>query len=387
MLRAVQISFFMDPLARTPEQLLRDWPSLVDVAEAAHGAGVEVSVVQACRRTEAVTRAGVSYHFLPFGSGAAGLPRWDALRERLVALAPDVLHVHGLDFPRDVLELAQLAPRVPILLQDHKSAPAPLWRAGLSRRGFAAASGVAFCSLQQAEPFVERGLFAPHLKRYEIPECTCRFSPGDREAARRLTGVHGDPAVLWVGHLDANKDPLTVLDGVAQAARELPRLQLWCCFGSAPLMNRVKRRIAALPALEGNTHLLGRVPHEQVELLMRAADVFVLGSRWEGSGYSVIEALACGLPPVVTDIPSFRALTGQGEVGALWPCGDAARLRAALLSVAAVYPSLRTAARARFESALSFQAVGARLAAAYQDLQAGCAARELDGDRMARGQI
>ena len=52
---------------------------------------------------------------------------------------------------------------------------------------------------------------------------------------------------------------------------------------------------------------------------MRAADLFVLGSHREGSGYSLIEALACGLPPIVTDIPSFRSLTGAGVVGALWP--------------------------------------------------------------------
>lgn len=385
MLRVIQISFFMDPQARAPEQLLHEWPSLVDVAEAARGGGVQVAVVQASQHTQSLTRAGVSYHFLPFGSGAAPGAGWDQLRQCLVDLAPDVLHVHGMDFARDVLELARLAPQVPILLQDHASRPAPLWRRGLARRGFAAASGVAFCSLQQAEPFVKSGLFRPQLKRYEIPESTCRFSPGDRERARQVTGVHGEPALLWVGHLDANKDPLTVLDGVARAARELPQLQLWCCFGAAPLMNRVQQRIAALPVLTGRTHLLGRVPHDQVEWLMRAADVFVLGSHREGSGYSVIEALACGLPPVVTDIPSFRTLTGQGEVGTLWPCGDAERLAAALLSMAAVYRSLRAVARARFERALSFEAVGARLAAAYQDLHADRTAASLDGDLPARG--
>ena len=41
----------------------------------------------------------------------------------------------------------------------------------------------------------------------------------------------------------------------------------------------------------------------RVEELMRAADIFTLGSHREGSGYALTEALACGLPPVVTDIP------------------------------------------------------------------------------------
>src|SRR5262249_53759160 len=150
---------------------------------------------------------------------------------------------------------------------------------------------------------------------YAIPESSCRFTPGEQQEARRLTGVAGAPAVLWVGHLDANKDPMTVLDGVARAARALPQLQLYCCFGTGVLLDAVQQRLAAEPALRSRVTLLGRVPHEQVEQLMRAADLFVIGSHFEGSGYALIEALACGLQPVVTDIASFRALTAGGTIG------------------------------------------------------------------------
>ncbi len=60
-------------------------------------------------------------------------------------------------------------------------------------------------------------------------------------------------------------------------------------------------------------HLLGRVPHERIEMLMRAADLFVLGSHREGGNTSLIEALATGLLPVVTDIPSSRSLLGTQQ--------------------------------------------------------------------------
>jgi glycosyltransferase involved in cell wall biosynthesis len=99
---------------------------------------------------------------------------------------------------------------------------------------------------------------------------------------------------------------------------------------------------------------------------MRSADVFVLGSHREGSGYSLIEALACGLPPVVTDIPSFRALTGHGAAGRLWPCGDANALRGALVSVGSPSPEVRSAVRTHFDAELSFAAVGRKLSAAYR---------------------
>jgi glycosyltransferase involved in cell wall biosynthesis len=204
---------------------------------------------------------------------------------------------------------------------------------------------------------------------YEVPESTSRFEPGERDQARRAAGVTGDPLVLWVGHLDANKDPLTVLDGVSQAAQVLPRLRLYCCYGTAPLLPAVQRRIAGDSRLNGRVQLLGRVPHGQVEQLMRAADVFVSGSHREGSGYSVIEALACGLAPVVTDIPSFRSLTGAGAVGALWPRGDADSLCERLVRVAA-HPQaqIRAAARRHFDQELSFDAVGRKLALVYRDL-------------------
>jgi glycosyltransferase involved in cell wall biosynthesis len=171
--------------------------------------------------------------------------------------------------------------------------------------------------------------------------------------------------------LDANKDPLTILAGVSAAARRLPNLRLHCCFGDAPLLQAVKDRIAADPQLNGRVSLLGRVPHERIELLMRASDMFVLGSHREGSGYSLIEALACGLPPVVTAIPSFRSLTGGGAVGRLWPCGDHHALCEALHSIArSLGSAMRDTVRAHFNRELSFAALGLKLAAMYEDVLA-----------------
>jgi glycosyltransferase involved in cell wall biosynthesis len=376
-----QISFFTDPQARPPEKLLTEWPSLPDVAECAYKAGARVSVVQACTRSQRMTRNGVDYHFMPFGRGrkghdgsagcddVAGPASSARLSDLLRRLAPDVLHVHGLDFPLDVESLAAIAPGIPILLQDHASRPPRRWRRNLWRRGFSAASGIAFCCREQASPFAAAGLIAPQTVLFEIPESSSRFLPGEQAEARRSSGVSGDPVALWVGHLDANKDPLAVLDGISRAVSALPALQLYCCYGNAPLLRAVKRRITDDPLLSGRVHLLGRVPHPQIERLMRAADFFVSGSHREGSGYALIEAAACGLPTVVTDIPSFHALTGSGSTGALWARGDAAALCEKLIALAA-HPRapMRAATRDYFERELSFDAVGRRLAAAYQDL-------------------
>ncbi len=216
------------------------------------------------------------------------------------------------------------------------------------------------------------------MQVFEIPESSSRFAPGDTEHARRATALTGDPAVLWVGRLDANKDPLTVLEALRRVTASLPKIELWCAYGSTGLLPEVRRRVGADPALRARVHLLGDVPHKQVELLMNAADLYVSASHREGSGYALIEALACGLPPVVTDIPSFRALTAGGSVGALWPCGDAGELAAGLVK-AASRPRQETRAqvRAHFTQELSFEAVGRKLAAAYLRLSDGLPRRAL----------
>jgi glycosyltransferase involved in cell wall biosynthesis len=325
--------------------------------------------VQASAYTQKLTRDGVDYYFLPFGGGAPRGHTNEAFVRLLRNLGPDVLHIHGLGFPRDVETLAAHIPEVPIVLQDHASVPPRLWKRARWRRGFRAAAGIAFCSRLQARPFEKARLVHPAMRIYEIPESTSRFTPASQDEARRITGLRGDPIVLWVGHLNGNKDPLTVLHAVSAAARSLPHLQLYCCFGDAPLLPAVRDCISADPLLRGRVHLLGRVLHEKVEQLMRAADIFVLGSHREGSGYSLLEALACGLPPVVTEIPSFRALTGAGAVGKLWSCGDFQQCAAALLSVAACgREPLRRRVREHFDRELSFHAVGGKLVSMYESV-------------------
>ena len=360
MLHVVQLSFFQDPRRRAAAALLTEWSTLVDVAEAAAHAGVRVSVLQASARRETLQRGNINYYFLPIE---------EAFSDLLPQLRPDVYHVHGLDASHQILALARLNAGIPIILQDHASRVPRLWRRPRARRALAAATGIAFCARAQSAPFIRARMIAADQSIFEIPESTSRFTPGDQRDARQATGITGNPAVLWVGHLDANKDPLVVLEGLSLAA--LDGLQLYCCFATAPLLAAVQARVAADRYLRGRVHLLGRVAHERIEMLMRAADLFVLGSHREGSGYSLIEALACGLAPIVSDIPSFRSLTGEGKVGRLWPAADSKALSQALLRMQGHWgPEVRKAVRLHFEQEISFAALGSKLRAMYQDVRA-----------------
>jgi len=102
-----------------------------------------------------------------------------------------------------------------------------------------------------------------------------------------------------------------------------------------------------------------------------AADAFVVGSHHEGSGYALLEACACGLVPLVTDIPAFRRITNGGSIGSLWPTGDAPRLADAIVRAASMDRVVsRSAVLAFFEEALSWPAVADAAMRAYADVAA-----------------
>lgn len=358
-IRVVQVNCPIDVQGRAPHALLKAWPTLPAVARATSAAGVEVTVVQASRYDAEIERDGVRYIFVRQPQFAP-----HRLAAAVRKAAPDLIHFHGLDFPLHARAVCSLG--VPVLVQDHASQAHGRWRA-LRRWGYRRIAAAAFTAIAQAAPFTQAGILPPSIDLFAIPESSSAFTPGDQLSARMAAGIYGYPALLWVGHLDANKDPLTVLRGLRTALPALPGAQLWCAFGKAPLMAQVEALLATDPALAARVHLIGHVPHAEMEAWYRAADIFLSSSQREGSGYALLEALACGLPPIVSDIPSFRELTGNGQIGALCTPGDSAGFARALLGWDRFS---RADVRTHFDRHASFQAVGAQLAAAYEQILA-----------------
>lgn len=369
-MHVAQIIFLPAPAGLDAAGVFERWPSLADIPQAAASSGIRVSVLQAAAHEERVTRHGIDYHFVDISGTKAVIDRGHRFARLLNDIKADVLHVHGLGFAEEAFAVAHYLPKLPMLFQDHADRPPRWWRRPQWRRWYAAAAGVAFTAIELAQPFMTAGLFRPAIPLFAIPESSCRFTLGDRSLARAETGLYGDPCVVWVGHLSSGKDPLTMLDGVARAVEHLPDLQLWCAFGSGPLLAEVQQRIAGDPRLAGRLHLLGKVPHARIERLMQAADLFVSASLAESCGYALLEAMACGAVPVVTDIPSFRALTDEGRLGSLWPCGDSVRMAEALVHASQDRPS-PAQVRAHFDNTLSFEAVGRKWAQAYAQAHDG----------------
>src|SRR5690606_19453656 len=100
-----------------------------------------------------------------------------------------------------------------------------------------------------------------------------------------------------------------------------------------------------------------------------SADFLLQASRREFSGCAVLEALACGVIPVVTDIPSFRAMTAEGRFGVLFPPGNAGALACGVCTIGlAEIPARSAEIRMHFEDRYSFPVLSRQLEAIYQQV-------------------
>jgi glycosyltransferase involved in cell wall biosynthesis len=354
--------------------LLDRYETLTGWSEAMLGAGVDVRVVQRFKTSERLKRNAIQYDFVADSGPPMPSESWNS--EALVgAVHPelaDVIHINGLMFPAAVASIRHASPRVVIVIQDHAGIDPPsggvldLWRRWHYRGGMKAVDAWSFTAAARAEPWREAGLLGD-ARVLEIVEASTHLRPMDRAEARRITGVHGDPAVLWVGRLDENKDPLTLLAALEIAIPRLQNPRCWMVFRNGPLEADVRARVATSPALRKCVTLVGEVPHAHLAAYYSAADIYVSASLSEGSGYALIEAMACGAVPVVTDIPSFAAIAG--ECGRRWRPEWAASCADGIIEIASGdLVTTQSSVRARFSQSLTWDAIGSKTADAYWQL-------------------
>lgn len=158
------------------------------------------------------------------------------------------------------------------------------------------------------------------------------FAAIDRRAAEPLPGelrarlgddlAPGRARLLWVGRLGRQKRPDLALECLARlrARPEGPvDARLWMC-GEGPWRRRLERRAEAL-GVAGAVRLLGF--RDNPFPLMRAADLFLSTSDFEGLPNALIEGQGLGLPAVATRCPyGPDEVVADGETGVLVPTGD-----------------------------------------------------------------
>jgi glycosyltransferase involved in cell wall biosynthesis len=164
---------------------------------------------------------------------------------------------------------------------------------------------------------IENGVDAPQIRDEAA-------APHARQLCERL-GIDGQqPIIGAAGRLVSQKDPLTFVRAAAQLRQTYPTAQfVWC--GDGELRAATEQLAAQL-----NVPLITTGHQENSAAIMQTFDVFVLPSIYEGLPFTLLEAMALGIPIVATDISGVRDVLGDQQTGWLTEPRNAASLAATI---------------------------------------------------------
>lgn len=298
--------------------------------------GVQVHVTELAERLE---RGGHDVQVLAPGTGGLGrtvrvpyrgtvapLALWPGgvarARRAMGSFTPDVVHVHE-PFTPSASMWSTLGAVAPVVATFHAwldrstlyALAAPLLRP--VRRRLSATIAVS----EPAAAFVRRAF--PELEPTLIPNglSVARFA--DEEPR----GWPPGPRIAWAHRLDRQKGFPVMVEAFRILAGGRPDLRLIVGGDGAD-----RDAVGALPdEIRSRVTMLGRVAHDDVPALLAGADVAVAAATGQESfGYSVVEAMAAGVPVVATDIEGYRQVANDGVEGLLVPPRDSVALAAAI---------------------------------------------------------
>lgn len=247
-----------------------------------------------------------------------------ALRAAIKGRGIDAIHAHE-TAPALVARIATLGTGMPVVMTYHGAAPAR--EASVARIGRLCADLVVSPSATSLEALIAKGLPRDRTHVIGLGVAT-PLAPDAGEVAalrtRLLDGKAG-PLVVSLSRLSEQKGIDVMVDVTARVAKGHPGVVV-AVAGGGPLSGAVEGW-AREAGVAGNMRFLG--PVSTVPLHLRAADMFLLTSRWENLPISIVEAFRAGLPVVATDCGGVRELVDD-SVGALLPVGDAAGIAGAV---------------------------------------------------------
>jgi D-inositol-3-phosphate glycosyltransferase len=187
--------------------------------------------------------------------------------------------------------------------------------------------------------------------RVQVIPCgvdTTLFCPQDRQQARRALGLpEAAPIVLFVGRLQPLKGLDTLLRAVHLVRQHYPTLHVRIVGGGvdegdpheAEELGRLRAQAEHLNLTPHLTFTKAQ-PQETLAQYYAASDVFVMPSHYESFGMVVLEAMACGLPVVASQVGGLASTVVHERTGLLVPVGDWHAFAQAIIRVLAV-PTLR----------------------------------------------
>ena len=254
------------------------------------------------------------------------------LRRVLRSVRPDVIHAGPIQNAALLAAAAGARPLVSMtwgydLLVDADRSPLWRWATRYTLKRTAVMLGDCQAVREQAGKF---GFPPEQVVLFPWGIDLERFSPGETEGFHTRRGWDDETFVLlslrsW--------EPIYGVEVLARAfvraARKEPRLRLMLMSSGsqAPLV----RKILLDGGVEDRVFFGGRVSNPDLPQYYRSADLYISTSHTDGSSVSLMEALGCGCPALVSDIPGNREWITPGEQGWLFKDGDDAALAEGIL--------------------------------------------------------
>lgn len=284
-------------------------------------AGHEVVSFHYSNHDKTLEHDGVQYRFI--SHSVDEMLRCCKILSEVQARSPDVIILHGVHSSWRVWVFTSRLTKHPIYIQHHSEQLFRGFKSFLQKRIDRHVRGYFFASRAMADEWIRTRLISNSNKIHEVFEATSSFPDPDRK-----TPSTNPLRFIWVGRLDENKDPLTMIDGFVKFLKHEPQAELYMIFKTQDLLDDVQRRIVGF---EKSIHLVGNISHTEMPLWYQKANFIVSTSRYEVGAVAVVEAMSAGCIPILTDIPAFVKITSNGRVGLLYPARKPELLADALL--------------------------------------------------------
>ncbi|MDO8873284.1 MAG: glycosyltransferase family 4 protein [Methanoregula sp.] len=252
-----------------------------------------------------------SYFTICGNSFAPGLILEILKRKRAV----EIIHAHShLFFSTNVCALARLFHSAPLIITNHGliSASAPAWLNTLykhtfSRVTFHIADHIICYTPIEKENIVKLGIDSKKISVIHNGVDTTLFTP---RVSEKTTGKK---QILWVGRFVTGKGVEYLIEAFSQVSIKSPGTHL-VLVGVGPEKPAIEERIKKLN-LQSSVTFIDYLDNEKLPGIYKNSDVFVLPSLMEGVPRTILEAMACGIPVVTTNLPHLVSIIdGAGLV-------------------------------------------------------------------------
>src|SRR6185436_5481414 len=152
-------------------------------------------------------------------------------------------------------------------------------------------------SIDMATNWIEKKLIENRGKIKEVMVGASLFNPVNTEHSKTIAQVNGQPVFLFIGRIDENKDPLTLIKAFSFYIQSHSSASLYMIFQNEEKRNELKVAISNYRS-ENAIHLVGKVNHSDMAPWYNSADFIVSTSRAEAFGMAVAEGMSCGCFPI-----------------------------------------------------------------------------------------